>query len=131
MEPSERNGSKVIKNADGTITVVTKEGREIRTKPDGSMVVSLDRIKSVGIHNIIDIKSYSLVRHEGLTVHNIEYMDGGIVSFAFDSDGNVQNASAENVVARMSPDAQIVYAMISRGFPEQAGRGSDQSVVGE
>jgi|GEM_PF-2215809 len=118
MEQFDRNGNKVIKNDDGTTTIITKEGREIHTKADGSTVVSLDKIKSVGIHNIIDIKAYNLVRHEGLTVHNIEFMDGGIVSFAFDSEGNVQNASAQNAVARMSPDAQITYAMASRGFPE-------------
>ncbi|HEV2045791.1 MAG TPA: hypothetical protein VGQ95_04260 [Chthoniobacterales bacterium] len=119
MTSGEFNGNKFTLNDDGTITIVMKDGRVIQRSPDGNVHSSVPNVKSVGIHNIVDIKTYSLVRHEGLTLHNIEFNDGGIVSFAFDSDGHVENATTQGAATKITPDGQILYAMRSRGFPDE------------
>ena len=113
MEQFEYNGTKFTIHDDGTQTIVTPEGRTMTTKPDGNMSVSLDQITSIGIHNIVDIATYNLIEREGLTLHHIVFRDGGVVSFAYDTKGKIENLAANHVNVSISREGEVVYSMFS------------------
>jgi hypothetical protein len=112
MEQHEHNRHKFTINDDGTISVTTPEGRQVHTKPRGDICVSFDQITSIGVNNIVDIVSYNLVEHQGVTLHNIVFRDGGIVSLGYDSNGKLQKLATNHVNVSISRRGEVVYSMI-------------------
>ena len=69
---------------------------------------TLGRLKCIGLENILDLKSYVIVRRDELTVHKIEFNDGGSVKLAFTAQGKLVELSTKNTAQTFTTEGAIV-----------------------
>ena len=77
MDEIEFKGNKIEWRAGGSMKVTTPDGAIVVMDKDGNVHVDLETIKSVGFENIFDLKSHVIMREGELTVHKIEFHNGG------------------------------------------------------
>ncbi|SWY00441.1 Uncharacterised protein [Klebsiella pneumoniae] len=96
---------------------VRPEGEvNMRTSEDGSLVftsnkptsVDMNNILSVGIYNVIDIKSYELKQIDNITKHFITFHNGGTVNIEYSNEGGVLNYSARGMITELEHGERIM-----------------------
>ena len=108
MDEIKFNGNKIERRADGSLKVTTPDGRILLMGKDGNVQVNLETIKSVGLENIFDLKSHVILREGELTVHKIEFHDGGRVKLAFTTQGKLVEFSCNKVGQTITKEGTIV-----------------------
>jgi hypothetical protein len=76
-------------NADGSMTFDTEQGATITTNPDGSVSLDFKHIKSIGIHNIIDVQAHNVNTVLGMVSHFVKFHNGGELRFAYNQAGQL------------------------------------------
>jgi len=87
------------------------DGREFHTKKDGDGVMKLPEIRNIGIAHIVEIRKHSIVEHEGLFLHTIEFRNGGLLAFTYDENGKIRDLTASKLIARSTPEFDVIYSM--------------------
>lgn len=108
MKEIEAYGHKIEWLPDGRVKVTTAEGRTLIMDKEGNIQVNLDIIKSVGIENLFDLKSHVIMREGDLTVHKIEYHDGGRVKLAFTTQGKLVEFSCHKIGQTITKEGAIM-----------------------
>ena len=100
-------GNKIELLPDGNFKVTRPDGSTIAADKDG-ITVEIGSIKSVGFHNIVDLKSH-IILHEGdLTVHKAEFRDGGQVKIAYSAQGKLVEFTCRNIGQSITKNNEIV-----------------------
>ena len=108
MDEIEFNGNKIERRDDGSVKVTTPYGVSLLMDKDGNVQGSISTINSVGIENIFDVKSHTIMRESNLTVHKIEFHDGGRVKLAYTTEGEITEFSCTNIGQTITKDGAIV-----------------------
>lgn len=104
---SDGNAHTVIQHPDGSTEVVTAF-ISARIWPNGSVTTNLKgEIKAITLENIVHVRSYRLMRLDGLTVHNIEFDDGGTVDLRYTDSGKLVAFSGNQIGLQVSPQGVI------------------------
>lgn len=93
---------------DGSVTVTMKDGRIIEIDKDGNTTSNLSDIKSVGIENITDLESYTIMREGELNVHHGTYRDGGHFKLAYTSDGTLKEFTGRQIGNTITRDNEMM-----------------------
>ena len=102
-------GNKISLKDDGTTSVITKAGSAIEIDANGCIKANLSSIKSVGIHNLIDVQTYNMTIAAGMTSHFVRFRDGGEVSFAYNDAGKLVNFSATKVAFTLRKGNELLF----------------------
>ena len=116
MQVIERNGNKITIFDDGRIEIIDRLGRKYEMAENG-IDMALGSIRRIALENIVDVKKYSLSTAEGLTIHDIEYNDGGRISFAFTDDGKIAKYSAKQTGMQITSENDVIISMHSTSLP--------------
>jgi hypothetical protein len=108
MDEFEYEGSKFKFNKDGSAEVQVKTGTVITMDKDGKMQINLTNIKSVGIYNIIDLKTHRVFRDGDITMHQIEFHDGGTAKFGYTNTGKLVEFSTTRMTTTISKENEIM-----------------------
>ena len=108
MNEMEANGHKIEWRPDGSMKVTTSDGRVLVVDKDGNVQVNIETIKSVGLENIFDLKSHIILREGELTVHKIEFHDGGLVKLSFTDKGKLVEFSCHHVGQTITKEGEII-----------------------
>ena len=108
MDEIEFHGNKIEQRADGSVKVTTPEGRTVVMDKDGNVQVNVETIRSVGIENIFDLKSHVIMREGDLTVHKLEFHDGGSVKIAYTTQGKLVEFSGNKIGQTITKEGAIV-----------------------
>jgi hypothetical protein len=109
MDEFEYEGSKIKLNNDGSAVVQVKTGTIITMDKDGQMHINLENIKSVGIQNVVDLKTHRVFREGDITMHNIEFQDGGTAKFGYNSTtGSLVEFSTVKCSLTITKDNEIM-----------------------
>ena len=108
MDEMETDGHKIEWRPDGSVKVTTSDGRVLVMDKDGNVQINLETIKSVGLENIFDLKSHVILREGELTVHKIEFHDGGWVKLAFTDKGKLTEFSCHHIGQTITKDGEII-----------------------
>ena len=114
MREIEFHGHRFRINDDGTISAFMKDGREFHTEPGGNSTFSIPQLTKISIDNIGDIRKYSLIEHEGLILHTVEFRNGGSLAFSYESDGKLEVLSSSKLTMKSTPEGAVIYSMEPR-----------------
>ncbi|QFZ87191.1 hypothetical protein GFK26_32650 [Variovorax paradoxus] len=87
----------------------------VRTRT--TAVLALDEIKSIGIENMLDIRSYTITPIVGSVSHFIRFLDGGEVRLAYNAQGCLLEFSAQGVAVEIQDGNRLTMASLRRGCP--------------
>lgn len=85
MDELEYEGSKIRLNDDGSTVVEVKTGTILTMDKDGHTHINLNNIKSIGIYNIVDLKTHHVLHEGDISTHEIEFQDGGTAKFGYNN----------------------------------------------
>ncbi len=108
MDEIEFNGNKIERRDDGSVSVTTPEGTVLVMDREGNIQASIKTTNSVGIENIFDVKSQTIMRESELTVHKIELHDGGLVKLSYTNQGKVTEFSCTNIGQTITKEGAIM-----------------------
>lgn len=108
MDEFEYEGSKFNLNDDGSAEVQVQTSTVITMDKDGNMHINLNNIKSIGIENITDLKTHRVFREGNMTMHQIEFYDGGSAKIGYTSTGQLVEFSTTRMSFSISKDNEIV-----------------------
>ena len=108
MDEIEFNGNKIERRADGSVKVTTPEGNIFVMDKDGNVQANLETIKSVGLENIFDLKTHVIMCEGELTVHKIEFHDGGRVKLAYTTQGKLVEFSCNKIGQTITKEGAII-----------------------
>jgi len=108
VETIEHNGNKIEMSPDGKIKVTTAAGQVINLDEQGNAFIDLSSIKAIGFENVVDLKSYVIMREGELTVHRVEFIDGGVVKIAYASDGKLVEFTGKEIGQTITKENEIV-----------------------
>ena len=108
MDQIEFNGNKIERRDDGSVKVTTPYGTTLVMDKDGNVQGSISTIKSVGIENIFDVKSHTIMRESDLTLHQVEFHDGGRVRLAYTTQGKITEFTCTKIGQTITKDGAIV-----------------------
>ena len=108
MDEIEGSGNKIEHFPDGSTKITTPDGRSFTIDKDGNTQINLEGIKSVGFENIFDLKSHVIMRDGELTVHKVEFHDGGYVKISFTTDGNLVEFSGRKIGQTITKNNEIM-----------------------
>ena len=92
-----------------SFTVTPAGEMKVKTKPDGTLAVSseksvsidMENILSIGIQNVVDIKSYQQERLEHSTRHIIEFHGGGKVDLEYSHSEEIIKCSIHGLITEI------------------------------
>lgn len=112
-EETDKNGNIIQKFDDGSTRITTPDGRSFHVDKDGNANINLPSIKKVSIDNIFDLKSHIVMRDGELTIHNIEYLDGGSVKISFTTSGKLIEFSGKNIRQTITKENEITIKKLT------------------
>ncbi|MGH8539193.1 MAG: hypothetical protein ACRETW_01635, partial [Stenotrophobium sp.] len=74
---------------EGTVSMRIGSDGKVSASSDQPLEIDLGTIKSVGIENIIDVKSHAINAQYGFVTHLVVFRDGGEVEFAYNNSGQI------------------------------------------
>lgn len=107
------DGNKVELHPDGSARVTTPDGRVFSMDKSGNVEVRLETIERVSVENIVDLKSYVIVRDGDLVVHKMEFYDGGQVKLSFSTQGKIHEFSGNKIGQTITKDGAVVLRSLS------------------
>ena len=108
MEPNE-TGPTVKMNADGTMSISTTAGDVIEIGEKGTANINLKKIAAVGIHNLADVESHTINTIVGSISHYVRFGGGGEVRFVYNTNGQLIELSAKNVITSVTHNNEIIF----------------------
>jgi hypothetical protein len=87
----------------------------IQIDKKGNVTVNRDLIKSIGIKNIVDLKSYEMMTKDGVTTHMFEFINGRKGKLVYDELGKFHECMIGGEIS-VTDDGEII---ISQGEPPQ------------
>ena len=112
-ETTDENGNTIKKLDDGSTEVTTPDGRSFVVDQDGNTNISLPTINKVGIDNILDLKSYVIMRDGELTVHKIELLGGGSVKIAYTASGKLVEFRGKKISQTITKDNEVIIKKVT------------------
>jgi hypothetical protein len=83
--------------------------------PDGILKgVTLEQIRSIGLGNILEVRSHVILREGDLTVHRIEFLNGGTASLKYSSDGTLHQFEGHQISINIRDGRDVVLNALSR-----------------
>ena len=107
-EVTDKNGNIIQKLDDGSTKITTPDGRSFLVDKNGNANINLPTIQKVTIDNIFDLKSHIIMRDGDLTLHNINFLDGGSVKISFTSDGKLVEFSGKKIRQTITKDNIVI-----------------------
>lgn len=100
----------------GPLHIPTQDGG-ITIEHDGAnhVVLSLDRIRDIGLASVAEVLSHNIVRVAGLVSHRIELVNGGHVAFAFNQAGQVVELSGARAKLHMTTAHSLSISAVPDG----------------
>lgn len=119
MDINEIFGNKIETLDDGSIRVTTPEGKVLMIDKDGGMRVNLQSINRVCLENIFDLQSYIIMREKDLTVHKIEFRDGGSAKIVYTSQGKLVEFSGNKIGQTLTKGSDITIRSFTAAQAQQ------------
>lgn len=85
----------------GEMKVNTESDGRLELKSEKPISVDMDNILSIGIQNVVDIKSYQLEHKEHSTHHAIEFHGGGTVDLEYANSGEIIKCSIRGLITEL------------------------------
>ncbi len=105
-------GQYVQRHPDGNISVRMDNGGTAILNGD-EVSLDLSVIRSVGIANLGEVESHAVNTIVGSRSHVIRFINGGILQFAYNNDGEIIELCAEKLQVRLSPNKDLVFSLLS------------------
>jgi hypothetical protein len=103
-------GSTIKTNPDGTVSVQTSGGVTMTMGAEGGISMDLQKIRSVGIKNVMDVDVHSINTVVGSRSHYIRFLGGGDVKFAYNQAGQLIELSSQNVILTLTPNDELIFS---------------------
>lgn len=105
---------KIINHPDGSTEVDTPY-INARMSPDGSVTTELKgTINAITLENIVHVQSYRIMRLNELTVHTIEFNDGGKVDLRYTDDGALVHFGGNRIGLQVSPEGVVTLRRFTK-----------------
>ena len=75
----------------------TKQNGNTRIESNGELRLKLSSIKSIGIRHLAEVEEYRINTIAGSRSHWVRFINGGILAFAYNANGQLLEFSAENL----------------------------------
>lgn len=108
MDEFEFNGNKIERRDDGSFKVTTPEGTVLIMDKDGNIKGNIKTITRVGIENVFDVRTHTIMREGELTVHKMEFHDGGRVKLAYTTQGEIKEFTCTNIGQTITKEGAII-----------------------
>jgi hypothetical protein len=79
------------------LRIEREDGVSLTLGPDGGVSINLAQLKAVSIRNILDVKHYGMSVVDGITMHVIEFKNGGMFELTYDSVGTISNCGGNSL----------------------------------
>jgi hypothetical protein len=99
-----------ITHADGSVTYDTHQGATFTTNTDGSVTLGFKRIKSLGIHSIIDVQNHSINHVLGMVSHFVKFHNGGGLRFAYNQAGQLVELSFKSLHLNITDGNRAMFS---------------------
>ncbi len=108
--------TRITRAADGTPIVASDSPLSIDTagKP----------LRSVGIHNLVDVANHTINEQVGFISHLVTFRDGGTVEFAFNIKGEIIKLQGKNVLATVQNGNEVTFKMRPPEAPTEPASGA-------
>lgn len=107
MDEVEFNGNKIERHDDGSFKVTTPEGTVLVMDKDGNITGNIKTISRVGIENIFDVRTHTIMREGELTVHTMEFHDGGRVKLSYTTQGEIKEFICTHIGQTITKEGAI------------------------
>ena len=97
-------------NADSPLIYVTDQGTTIIPNPDGSVSLDFIQIKSLGIYNIIDVKTHQVNQLLGMVSHFVKFHNGGELRFAYNQAGQLVELSFTSLHVNITDGNRAMFS---------------------
>lgn len=99
---------KVERNSDGTVTVRFEQGERFTLTAAG-ICADLTSITAVGIKHVDEVASHIINTIAGSRSHVIRFVNGSLLNFAYNTDGQLIELSAQNLACHISRDNELLF----------------------
>jgi hypothetical protein len=82
---------------EGPLEITISPDGSVSANSEGALELNFDKIKSVGVENIIDVETYSITRVARSTSHFVKFFGGGEVILAYSDQGRILDFSTKDV----------------------------------
>ncbi|HYF19636.1 MAG TPA: hypothetical protein VEA40_17350 [Ramlibacter sp.] len=108
MDETLANEVEVEVGRDGRAALTTPTGQRIEVDGDGNATLSITHLRAIGIENLPDLASHTIVRDTGGTTHQLEFVDGGTATLSYDENGKLRDFAADGCGMSLSADGVVV-----------------------
>ncbi len=96
---------------DGLMFVTTGADGKLYVQSDQPITIDLKTISSVGIENLVHVKSHEINELYNFISHLVRFRDGGEVEFAYNSDGVLLKCQGRKVLAVVQNGERLIFKM--------------------
>ena len=93
-------------------TIHSRPGQTVERNDDGSLLVTMPTIRSVGIADLTQVQSHHVTRIAGSTSHVVHFAGGGLLRFAYSDQGQLIELSARHVRGLVSAEHEVVFSAV-------------------
>jgi len=108
IEDKLQEAAEVEVQSDGSARLRIPQRFELEVDGRGEPALNISTLRAIGIENLPDLASYTIVREPGGTVHQLEFVDGGTATISYGDDGKLRDLSAEGCGMALSADGALV-----------------------
>jgi len=105
-------GTHIETNPDGSLLAKTASGTAISLDAEGNASINLERIKSVGLKNIIDVEAHNINTVAGSRSHYVRFLGGGEVQFAYNHKGQLIELSSTKVAISITRENELIFSRL-------------------
>jgi hypothetical protein len=98
----------VESGANGTVTVLLEQGDRFALT-DAGIWADLSLINAVGIKHLDQVASHIINKIAGSRSHVVHFINGSLLNYAYNSDGQLIELSAQGLACRISRDNEILF----------------------
>jgi hypothetical protein len=93
---------------DGSARLRTAAGVELEVDGRGEPSLCISSLHAIGVENLPDVASHTIVREADGTTHQLEFVDGGAATVSFDGRGKLREFRADGCGMSLQPGGVIV-----------------------
>ena len=75
--------------------------------------VEIEKLRAVGVADLRELASHTVVQEAGGTTHQLEFTGGGTAEVRYDEAGTLRDLTAENCGMTLTPDGTLLL----KSFP--------------